>query len=111
MVRGGGSSAFRLVVNCLGIVQFPSKADVERTEEVERWKVEDVMEESIGNAVLSIMGSGVKFGKFIAGLGRHNAKQSFPEAAPAPILLHNAHFLDYGCRFGPPLTLFLTPLA
>jgi hypothetical protein len=44
-----GLSAFRLVVNCLGTVQFSSKADLERTEEVERWKgevVEDVVEES-----------------------------------------------------------------
>jgi hypothetical protein len=39
-------------------VQFSSKVDLERTEEVERWKgevVEDVMEESIGNAVLRTM--------------------------------------------------------
>jgi hypothetical protein len=44
-----GPSTFRLVVTCLGIVQFSSKADLERTE-VERWKgevVEDVMEESV----------------------------------------------------------------
>jgi hypothetical protein len=44
-----GPSAFRLVVNCLGIMQLSSKADLERTE-VERWKgevVEDVMEESM----------------------------------------------------------------
>src|SRR5271155_4443233 len=27
------------------------------------------------------------------------------------ILQHNDHFRDNGCRFGPPLTLFLTPLA
>jgi hypothetical protein len=48
-----GPSAFRLVVNCLGIMQLSSKADLERTE-VERWKgevVEDVMEESMENAV------------------------------------------------------------
>jgi hypothetical protein len=54
-----GRSAFRLVVDCLGIMQFPSKADLERTE-AERWKgevVEDVMEE-----VFKHCGSGVKFG-------------------------------------------------
>src|SRR5277367_6494942 len=28
--------------------------------------------------------------------------------APATILHHNAHFRDNGCRFGPPLTLFLS---
>src|SRR5271168_1136972 len=41
--------AFRLVVNCLGIMQLSSKADLQRRE-VERWKgevVEDVMEESM----------------------------------------------------------------
>jgi hypothetical protein len=27
------------------------------------------------------------------------------------LLQHNAHFWDKGCRFEPPLTLFLTPLA
>jgi hypothetical protein len=44
-----GPSALRLVVTCLGIVWFSSKAVLERTE-VERWKgevVEDVMEESV----------------------------------------------------------------
>ena len=44
-----GLSAFRLVVNCLGIMQLSSKADLQRTK-VERWKgevVEDVMEESV----------------------------------------------------------------
>jgi hypothetical protein len=44
-----GPSAFRLVVNCLGIMQLSSKADPQRTE-VKKWKgevVEDVMEESM----------------------------------------------------------------
>jgi hypothetical protein len=44
-----GLSAFRLVVNCLGIVQFSSKADLERTD-VEKWKwkvVEDLMDKSV----------------------------------------------------------------
>jgi hypothetical protein len=44
-----GLSTFCFVVACFGIVQFSSKADLERTE-VKRWKgevVEDVMEESV----------------------------------------------------------------
>jgi len=59
-----------LVVNCLGIMQLSSKADLERIE-VERWKgevvedvVEDVMEESMENAVLSTVVVGWNFGKF-----------------------------------------------
>jgi hypothetical protein len=52
-----GSSAFRLVVNCLGIMQLPSRADLQRTE-VERWKgevVEDVMEESMEAVICTVV--------------------------------------------------------
>jgi hypothetical protein len=44
-------------------------------------------------------------------IGGGAARQPQRSSAPATILLHNAHFRDIGCRFRPPLTPFLTPLA
>ena len=61
-----GPSAFRLVVNCLGIMQLSSKADLQRTEvgEMERRSSGRSGGRKYGKRSLKYCGSGVEFGKF-----------------------------------------------
>jgi len=108
-----GPSAFRLVINCLDIMQLSSKAYLQRVE-VERCKgevVEDVIEE--WKRSLVYCDSGMKFCKFklpnltpLMPLSkRNNLKQSFFSPFIFSITVANCVLLSSPTELTVPLTM------